>query len=505
MIAQILIPRPRITAPGTSALVAKSSSSPCLASAMESNNDINIQMISINHSSVALSDDIFFPPKSNKTRAPGRKLRKKRPIRVRQAQNSTGEGIEIGSKNNDGGHQMSFRKFNFRELFKLLRGDAAPLPASDRHNHVSLPLSSPHTGPLPIPSASNGIPPVLIPPASDRHNHISLPLSSPHIWPSPIPSASDDDDHIPPLLSAPTRPLPTSPASDLHDHIPVPPPPSPPPKGPLPNPPPANGRHNRISPPQRPLPTLPAAERVSATELSGDNGGNVVPFPSAAQLKQRMSKMKRRLSRMYRKSVGSDLEPHVGVRRDRRSGVGPSTYREKQTAKDARVASVSNWMDTDEDIDFEIDEGAVLYGILFDNYGHEYGDHSSFQLDTMEGHSQNFDAQLRQNNQLLTDALLHEILQDDERMSVGDRTSKWSESVYSRLSSILTEEKSGETRNRLLRRVESMERHVKRMGKRKAIPPLPQIPDKYKPNGIINENADSRYSFTTAGQSWNKF
>jgi len=245
----------------------------------------------------------------------------------------------------------------------------------------------------------------------------------------------------------------------------------------------------------------------------------VVPFPSAAQLKQRMIKMKRRMSKKYRKSVGPDPEPHVGVRRDRKSGAGPSIYRGKEIARKASLASVSSWMDTDEELDLGVDEGAVLYELLLDSYVQEHGDHSSLKSDTMEQcHTDNFDAQLelRQSNEILTDALLQDMLgfKDDES-TVGDRTSRWSGSVYSRLS-ILTKDKSEETRHRLLRRVESMlnadmdtERHSKRMARLKAqeiIPPLPKIPEKYKQNGIINENfAASRYSITTPGQSWNKF
>ena len=117
---------------------------------------------------------------------------------------------------------------------------------------------------------------------------------------------------------------------------------------------------------------------------------------------------------------------------------------------------------------------------------------------------------------------------EDDRKSVGDRTSRWSESVYSgsSSSSILDEEESGERRDRFVRRVEAM-LDAERGGAAQAasrasyVPPLPEIPRAYanimnkKPNGIgtrigdnINENAGHHHhhhSNITPGRSWNKF
>ena len=121
---------------------------------------------------------------------------------------------------------------------------------------------------------------------------------------------------------------------------------------------------------------------------------------------------------------------------------------------------------------------------------------------------------------------------EDDGKSVGDRTSRWSESVYSRSSSsILDEEESEERRDRLLRRVEAMleaerAQHAQQQAynDNNIVPPLPEIPRAYaniimnkkqQPNGKIgnsgiNENAGHHHHHLhsnniTPGRSWNKF
>ena len=119
---------------------------------------------------------------------------------------------------------------------------------------------------------------------------------------------------------------------------------------------------------------------------------------------------------------------------------------------------------------------------------------------------------------------------DDDGRSVGDRTSRWSESVYSHsrsnssAASILDEEESEERRDRFVKRVEAMldaekEKNLRKVQAHQAqiVPPLPEIPYAYanimnnnklqKNNGngnMINENANAGHHITP-GRSWNKF
>ena len=117
---------------------------------------------------------------------------------------------------------------------------------------------------------------------------------------------------------------------------------------------------------------------------------------------------------------------------------------------------------------------------------------------------------------------------EDDGKSVGDRTSRWTESVYSTRSStgnsILDEEESEERRGRLLRRVEAMldaekfqaqdESSVAAHHHRDDIPPpLPEIPQAYadimhkqnRNNNDYNNNSAGHRSNFTPGRSWNKF
>ena len=119
---------------------------------------------------------------------------------------------------------------------------------------------------------------------------------------------------------------------------------------------------------------------------------------------------------------------------------------------------------------------------------------------------------------------------EDDGKSVGDRTSRWTESVYSRSSSggvsILDEEESEERRGRLLRRVEAMldaERVQAQEEETVAAhhhrdhddipPPLPEIPQAYvdimhkqnRNNNDYNNNSAGHRSNFTPGRSWNKF
>ena len=89
----------------------------------------------------------------------------------------------------------------------------------------------------------------------------------------------------------------------------------------------------------------------------------------------------------------------------------------------------------------------------------------------------------------------------------GDRMSRWSGSVYSR-ASILDEDESGETRDRLVKRVEEMlDSQTKRNGGagRAYVPPVPRLPDAYA-NAHMGPlpRADAGIQ-SEAAPIWNKF
>lgn len=81
-----------------------------------------------------------------------------------------------------------------------------------------------------------------------------------------------------------------------------------------------------------------------------------------------------------------------------------------------------------------------------------------------------------------TDAVLSHLRQRPESefdfedgRTLGDRTSRWSGSIYSRVS-VLDADESGKTRDRLVRGVEAMLAAEKKAG---AVPPVPRLPDQY--------------------------
>ncbi|CAA7264454.1 unnamed protein product [Cyclocybe aegerita] len=108
---------------------------------------------------------------------------------------------------------------------------------------------------------------------------------------------------------------------------------------------------------------------------------------------------------------------------------------------------------------------------------------------------------------------------DDDARTLGDRASRWSDSVYSRVS-ILDEDESEQTRDRFVRRVEAMlEAERKRnaleglvgddetgaglgLG-RGYIPPVPKLPEAYS-NSNLGASPVSAGA-TSPGRSWNRF
>ena len=97
--------------------------------------------------------------------------------------------------------------------------------------------------------------------------------------------------------------------------------------------------------------------------------------------------------------------------------------------------------------------------------------------------------------------------QFEDGRAVGDRMSRWSGSIYSRVS-ILDEDESGETRDRLVKRVEEMlDSETKRNGGagRGYVPPVPRLPDAYanaNMGALPRANAGIQ---SEAAPIWNKF
>jgi len=97
--------------------------------------------------------------------------------------------------------------------------------------------------------------------------------------------------------------------------------------------------------------------------------------------------------------------------------------------------------------------------------------------------------------------------QFEDGRAVGDRMSRWSGSIYSR-ASILDEDESGETRDRLVKRVEEMlDSETKRNGGagRGFVPPVPRLPDAYT-NGNMGALPRANAGIQSeAAPPWNRF
>lgn len=340
-------------------------------------------------------------------------------------------------------------------------------------------------------------------------------------------------------------PIPNVLAMHCHfDHIP--PPPSPAPIGPLPSP--------------------PLSEDASPVEFNGNSGRKVVPFPSPAQLRQRMSKMKTRKSTQHNHGTGLGaqsgreytfplrpvLSPSQSIVPKRSVSVGApgvgtcvevhryldversdveasadniAKYRGKEIAAKARLASITTWVNdvvSDEKDKVEVENQKVLYQILdrFECRSNE-NDHSSSGEQALERsrscmadkipkgttpyrphhhhHFGSFDARPRQNNKVPVDVVAHDVYGFNEDGTVADRTSRWSESVYS--------QSSAEDETRI--RAEAMlneERVVQRETRGQTCILAQRVPDAYPSNihSADTENAGADPKITPE-RSWNKF
>lgn len=417
-----------------------------------------------------------------------------------------------------------------------------PRPAPTPDSVSPIPLT-----PVSSSNSNNG----LFPPSHTQghlrqtSSQLSIVPSSDYIVPSPrnSPSKTHPPGHPSPIVLS---------AYYHHDYIP--PPPNPAPMG--------------------PLPILPSGGNISPAVVppNGNSSGSATTtttsqiIPSVSQLRQRMTLMRPSVQQdngiglnaqrgkeppFPPRPVQSTVDNASGIRRypdvynGVSSGVGDTAkLQEKRFSK-------QSWVDIDEDTlderenfkeeDQEVEEPDDLYDILdrFDDEDSDDIHHSisggnalersmSYTAGKKDGHPNGFEARPRQNNKIPADAVAHDnqiySFEDDGKTTVGDRTSRWSGSIYSR-SSLLDEGESEETRDRFVRRVEAM-LDADRKAKREAqatqvfVPPIPKIPDAYsknivhhKPNGrnIIHQNAGIHSNITTTaatttpGRSWIKF
>lgn len=426
---------------------------------------------------------------------------------------------------------------------------APPIPNSGPGSTTGpSPIASPVFTPAASKFSSDGLSPHPYAQAHLRQpSQHSIVPSSDYIVPSPRNS--------PLKTHAPALPNPNVLAYYHHDHIP--PQPSPAPIG--------------------PLPTVPSSVNVP----NGNGGGTAVQFPSVAQLRQRMTIMRRSVQHDYdiglspqkvresfspsrpvfspppstvangSVSVGSlGLEARVGNRQSRdlypleNSDIGSAArYQEQETTEDASLPRVAanrqSWIDINEEVGLDKREKLRVedqeaeepeWDDILDRFETRSDDESndidpsslggqalersrSFMAGKIEKEPPHypvgFSVRPLQSRQVPANV---DVSGFEDGRTVGDRTSRWSGSVYSR-ASILDEGESEETRDRFVKRVEAMldaEKKAKSKAQAQAyIPPLPKISGAYAnivhpPNGYLKENAGA-HSAIPPGRSWNKF
>ena len=316
--------------------------------------------------------------------------------------------------------------------------------------------------------------------------------------------------------------------------------------------------------PRWPLPTPPSSCESGESPVRGNSSSGSSESAGQHQvvhLRQKMSKANTQHLLIPSKpttvatvgdggGLGMEKTVVAGLRVEKKNGIG-SGVNDVPKFQKGRVVEATlsrfapddrqqSWIDTDEDTSLEdspeveedhqeVEEPDDLYDILdrFDSHDNENHHSSSSEQALERSHSfkagklvkenryhypdNSFDA--RPPSQYVPAAVVAPDLYgfDDDEKSVGDRTSRWSESVYSRSSSssILDEEESEERRGRLLRRVEAMLDAERFRAQESYIPPVPEIPQAYadimrKQNGN-NDNAGHRSNIINPGRSWIKF
>ena len=439
-----------------------------------------------------------------------------------------------------------------------LTPDSAALGSTLRPSPISSPLRSPGSSPTDNSGLSPNPP---IQASSKRSSQQTIIPSSDYIVPSPRNSPLKTQN--PGLPGSPTV------LTTYHHYDHIPPQPSPAPKGPLPTPPSSSESG------ESPAAAGNNSSSGSGSSNSGSGAGQQLPSlavhlrqrMSKMNMRQSLLPSQSTPVAIPPVSVGGgsgEVEKSgvVGLRVEKKSGIiRPSvddipTKFQKGKAKKARLSKFAaaadnrqSWIDIGDDTSLDKKETTLdvededqqeveeepedLYEILdrFENRDKDIHHHSSSSEQALErSHSfkagklakekrsypdnNSFNsARPPRHHQHVPAAVVVPDLYgfEDDGKSLGDRTSRWSESVYSRSSSIsiLGEEESEERRDRFVKRVEAMLDAEKKARAKDYIPPLPEIPHAYaniihKPNGNINENA-GHHSNITPGRSWNKF
>jgi len=347
------------------------------------------------------------------------------------------------------------------------------------------------------------------------------------------------------------------------------PPPSPPPMGPLPLPPQLPGDGSRMNSPisprnrsRSPVPPFPA------NSLDGPSA----QFPSPAQLRQRMlDRTPRRLpsedpsgagpipnlrrgkeppfppAPVFQKNFGPEGVSSSGASDESaESGEGvvyhveppprspilpvPLNNQEKKVLDSVlsrKEVKRSSWIDFGDVLPIRDNDTLGSRNDEHDVGGSAEGDDGSLE-GASEVHGSRSEESAYSDRQL-TRSRSSEVLKPansnppqvryawDDSLTIGDRNSRWSGSVYSRMS-IMDEEESNAARDRFVKRVEAMladggsnntppadeteggvARQTSRrgVGRNQFIPPVPKIPDAFA--------APTRSEAASTGRMWNKF
>ena len=385
--------------------------------------------------------------------------------------------------------------FGPRSSISSITSDSATLGSTLRPTPISTPMPSPGLSPH-TPTAN-------VQASSKRSSQQTIIPSSDYIVPSPRGSPMKSQYSGPPS--------PTVFAATYQHHDRIPPQPSPAPKGPLPSPPSSSESLARVagnnnSNTRNGVAALRVGKKKSGSGSSGDD----VPKLQKERLEKaslsRFAAVKRDL--WFDNDDGdTSLDAPKGKKDDKQEVEEPDELYDILNRFDSRDSSLSLGQGSERSRSSKSSKASK------EHQGYYYPD-------TI------FDATRPQPRQYLPVALVAPDLyglEADDGKSLTDRTSRWSESVYSRSSSILDEEESEERRGRFLKRVEAM-LDAEKSKAQAYIPPLPTIPHAYanvvhKSNGSINENAGRSNMTTTnisipitttttttpAGRSWNKF
>lgn len=266
------------------------------------------------------------------------------------------------------------------------------------------------------------------------------------------------------------------------------PPPSPPPAGPLPTVPrDAHSMHARNNVPGSISRSRTPEQGMYSQPMPNIQRGREAPFPSRPILP----------SAVPGNGGVSGLEARVKVPRYREL-YALTAPPDGWSASDHRQGARGNSMNpgihviepTEDGWDYDDDEEDMRN--VLDRFEEARVDAESGRA---LGRSRSFEALRGRPSErgYVTDEYLEEQTSTEE--SGGQRNSRWSGSIYSR-TSILEPDKSEETRERFIQRVEDMygDNGREKIGGRQAIPPVPRLPESFVGAGA-----------PAPGRSWNRF